>query len=206
MAKLTRQQIESLWVQAGGNPQNASAASAIAMAESGGDSDSTNSSNSNGTIDRGLWQINSVHGSLSSFDPLANARAAVSISANGANWKPWCVAWSDGACGGTFMGAGAPVLKFLGLGSDASQSTTGGTLSQFQTTGLQTTAFDPGSWAESTLQTVGVWAYAMMMFGLGVALFGLGLWLLFRETQIGAAVEAKAVGAAKGAVSAGMWG
>lgn len=200
MAKLSRQDIESLWMQAGGNPQKASTASAIALAESGGDTDSKNDRNSNGTIDRGLWQINSVHGSLSTFDPLSNARAAVSISQNGANWKPWCVAWSDGACGGTFMGAGAPVLKFLGVGGDASQTTTGGSLSQFQTAGLSTTSLNPSEWSKAILEPVGVWLYALALFALGAGLFGVGVWLLFRETQVGAAVERRAWGLAKTAI------
>jgi Lysozyme like domain len=191
MAKVTRQQIESLWTQAGGNPQNASTASAIAMAESGGDTDSKNDRNSNGTIDRGLWQINSVHGSLSSFDPLANARAAVSISSNGSNWKPWCVAWSNGACGGTFMGPGSPVLKFLGL-DDANtvQTAAANAGGSFQSASLPSVT-DPKAWTDAVLQPIGVWLYAGMLFAVGAGMFGLGVWLLFRETQIGSAIESK---------------
>lgn len=63
-------------------------AAAIAMAESGGDSQASHV-NSDGSIDRGVWQINSVHGSLSTFDPIANAKAAIQISNNGSNWSPW---------------------------------------------------------------------------------------------------------------------
>lgn len=199
MPKLNRQEIESLWVQAGGNPQQASAASAIAMAESGGDTDSKNDRNSNGSIDRGLWQINSIHGSLSTFDPLANARAAVSISKNGSNWRPWCVAWSDGACGGTFMGTGAPVLKFLGLGGDASGQTVGGTVTaDFQQAGL---SFNPKDYANAFLQPVGVWVYAYAIFMLGLICMGVGCYLLFRETQIGSAVESRGLKLAKKGVN-----
>ena len=39
--------------------------------------------NGNGTVDRGYWQINSVHGSLSTYGAAGNARAAVLISGNG---------------------------------------------------------------------------------------------------------------------------
>jgi hypothetical protein len=39
--------------------------------------------------ERGYWQINTNHGSLSTYDPLGNAKAAVIISANGTNWHPW---------------------------------------------------------------------------------------------------------------------
>jgi len=45
--------------------------------------------NTNGTTDRGYFQINSVHGSLSTFDALGNAKAAVIISNNGTDWSPW---------------------------------------------------------------------------------------------------------------------
>lgn len=63
-------------------------AAAIALAESSGRANASNT-NTNGSIDRGLWQINSIHGGLSTFDPLANARAALSISGGGHNWNPW---------------------------------------------------------------------------------------------------------------------
>lgn len=105
-------QLEDLWRQAGGNPLSAGMAAAIAMAESGGNPSATHT-NSNGTVDRGLWQINSIHGAQSTLDPLANARAAVAISGNGSSWRPWCTAWSNAACGGTYLGAGSPYQKFL---------------------------------------------------------------------------------------------
>jgi Lysozyme like domain len=87
-ANYSQQQLQSLWIQAGGNPNFALIASAIAMAESGGNPGAIDN-DSNGTQDRGLWQINSTHGSQSVFDPLGNARAAIAISSNGSNWQPW---------------------------------------------------------------------------------------------------------------------
>jgi hypothetical protein len=48
---------------------------AIAMAESGGKYNVTNTNN-NGTIDTGLWQINSVHKLGNLKDPVGNAKAA----------------------------------------------------------------------------------------------------------------------------------
>jgi hypothetical protein len=54
----------------------------IAKAESGGDPKADNTGlNSDGSVDRGLWQINSVHGypATKLFDPLFNARAAKDI-------------------------------------------------------------------------------------------------------------------------------
>jgi hypothetical protein len=91
----TASQLAALWVSAGGNPASADIAAAVAMAESGGRSSAENH-NTNGSIDRGLWQINSIHGALSTFDVRGNAKAAVSISGNGRNWSPW-VTYQTGA-------------------------------------------------------------------------------------------------------------
>ena len=111
-------QLEGIWIQAGGNAQAASMAAAIAMAESGGNANASNT-NTNGSIDRGLWQINSTNGTMSSFDVMTNARAAVRMSNQGQTWRPWCTAYSDGACGskgGVYLGPGAPYQKFLKQG------------------------------------------------------------------------------------------
>lgn len=89
MAQYSYAQLKQLWIQNGGNPLVADIAAAVAMAESGGRSDAINSSNSDGSTDRGLWQINSVHGKLSTTDPIANVKAAIQISNNGKNWTPW---------------------------------------------------------------------------------------------------------------------
>lgn len=88
MAQYSYGQLKSLWNQNGGNPAYADIAAAVAMAESGGKSDASNT-NTNGSIDRGLWQINSVHGPQSTFDPVANVKSAISISSGGKNWSPW---------------------------------------------------------------------------------------------------------------------
>lgn len=107
--------LEQIWINNGGSAAFAPIAAAISMAESGGNSDAVGT-NSNGSVDRGLWQINSSNGSLSTTDINGNARAAVQMSNNGTNWRPWCTAYSDGACGtkgGSFLGSGAPYQKFL---------------------------------------------------------------------------------------------
>lgn len=71
--------LKSLWTKAGGSSKIATTMAAIAMAESGGNPRATNN-NSNGTVDRGLWQINSVHGYKGNmFNPLTNARAALKV-------------------------------------------------------------------------------------------------------------------------------
>jgi LysM repeat protein len=76
--------LEQLWEEAGGPGAQAMTAASIAMAESGGQQYAT------GLVgERGYWQINPDHGSLSTYDPLGNAKAAVIISDDGANWTPW---------------------------------------------------------------------------------------------------------------------
>ena len=90
--------LEALWESAGGSPGAAFTAAEIAQAESSGRQYATNQ-NGNGTVDRGYWQINSIWGGLSTFDPAGNARAAVQISHNGTDWSPW-VTYATGAYAG----------------------------------------------------------------------------------------------------------
>lgn len=107
-------QLEGLWIQAGGDRASAPIMAAIALAESSGNPAATNK-NTNGTIDRGLWQINSVHGNLSTFDPLANAQAAVKIKkSQGLN--AW-VTYSTGAYRQFLKGNVAPDTSGLPSGS-----------------------------------------------------------------------------------------
>jgi hypothetical protein len=76
--------LESLWRSAGGAYSSAFIAAEIAEAESGGRQYATGPAG-----ERGYWQINPDHGSLSTYDPYGNARAAVIISNDGRNWSPW---------------------------------------------------------------------------------------------------------------------
>lgn len=184
MANLTFTQLENLWKQAGGNATAAAMAAAVAMAESGGNPQSTNS-NKNGTIDRGLWQINSIHGSLSTFDPLSNAKSAVQISNNGSTWRPWCTAWSNGLCGGTYLGTGAPYKKFLtgtpapNQGTDPPASGGSGAV----LTSSITDAVSPKKWVDAFLVPLGMWFwYGAMTLG-GFTMILIGLWLLVRESR-----------------------
>jgi LysM repeat protein len=81
---LNCRELEDLWEQAGGAASQAVTAASIAEAESGGQQFATG-----GVGERGYWQINPDHGALSTYDPLGNAKAAVIISGDGANWTPW---------------------------------------------------------------------------------------------------------------------
>jgi len=80
--------LEALWESAGGSPGTAFMAAEIARAESGGHQYATDA-DGNGTVDRGYWQVNSIHGALSTYDPAGNARAAVELSDDGRDWSPW---------------------------------------------------------------------------------------------------------------------
>lgn len=178
MTVFTQQQIEQLWIQYGGNPSYARMASAIAMAESGGRSTATNQ-NSNGSIDRGIFQINSTHGAQSTYDVANNVRAAIRISSNGTNWRPWCTAWSDGLCGahgGTFLGPGAPYQKFMN-GASVPAGATGGA-PPTDTATLASNPLNPATWingvntliVKPTLQYA--WWILETMLGAGMALTG----------------------------------
>lgn len=76
--------LERLWVAAGGQYSARGTAACIAERESGGRTWAVGAAG-----ERGLWQIHPSHGSLSTFYPLGNARAAVIISNNGSNWGQW---------------------------------------------------------------------------------------------------------------------
>jgi LysM repeat protein len=77
--------LEALWEAAGGSRGEAFMAAEIAMAESGGRQYAHSPTN-----DFGYWQINGVHGpSMATYDPIGNAKAAISISGNGSHWGAW---------------------------------------------------------------------------------------------------------------------
>jgi LysM repeat protein len=76
--------LEQLWEQEGGSPAAAFMAAEIATAESGGDPGAISP-----TDDFGLWQINASNGALATLNPFQNAKSAITLSDNGANWNPW---------------------------------------------------------------------------------------------------------------------
>lgn len=73
-------QLRNLWIQAGGNKGWSYVMAAIAMAESGGNP-KAHHMDSNGSVDYGLWQINTVHNYSvhDMLNPQQNAKEAVSI-------------------------------------------------------------------------------------------------------------------------------
>lgn len=78
---LTSSQILTLIQKVGFPAADQAIMVAIAFAESGGNTQALNTSNSNGSSDRGLFQINSIHGynATSLMDGEFNARAALDI-------------------------------------------------------------------------------------------------------------------------------
>lgn len=114
MPGITYDEAMNLWVQAGGPPQSAAMAAAVADASSGLDPD--RETEADGVTKRGLFQIASTLGPMSTVDPLANMRAAVSLSSGGTNFRKWCAAWSDNNCGndgGTYLGEGSNAISRL---------------------------------------------------------------------------------------------
>ncbi len=69
---------------------------AIMRAESGCDPNATNRANYNGTVDRGLFQVNSIHSAKvnGNLDSLYNASTNVSVAYRiylGSGWRAWSV-------------------------------------------------------------------------------------------------------------------
>jgi surface antigen len=115
---LTSAQVQKIAAGAGFTGNNLNIAVAIAQAESGFRADATNT-NKDGSIDRGLWQINSVHTeyipTLLLADTAYNASAAWTISRNGTNWTPWST-YTSGAYK-KFLAAGVPTAATVKAGS-----------------------------------------------------------------------------------------
>jgi Lysozyme like domain len=73
---------------------------AVSFAEDGSHQVDAVNHNNNGSVDRGLWQINSVHSEFDAnsllSDPTYNAKAAYQVSNGGKNWGAW-VTFNNGA-------------------------------------------------------------------------------------------------------------
>lgn len=133
-------QLEQIWINNGGSAATAPIAAAIATAESGGGAGSYDD-DSNGSVDRGLWQINSVHGAESTFDVNANAQAAVAISNNGTNWKPWTTFTSGAYL--RYLQQGVPPASAGVPAGGSGPSSGSGSISGSVTTAASTSDTDP---------------------------------------------------------------
>jgi hypothetical protein len=200
-------QIEGIWTQAGGLPGAAPIAAAIAMAESGGNTTATDN-DSNGTVDRGLWQINSVHGAQSTYDVMGNARAAIAISNNGTNWAAWTT-YSSGAYR-RYVQTGIPpdTSAPINATNAAVNQNTATLTGAFGVPGLPS-ILDPTQWFGAAAGGVSESLIKFFMQGLivtvlnpmiqlaagvaGITAGGVmvvfGIWMAARSTETGAAVE-----------------
>jgi hypothetical protein len=89
MTNLTAGQIKNVAIESGWTGDDLNIAVAVCLAESGGNPNAKHT-NTNGSVDIGLWQVNSIHG----FDPnamlhtLDNGKAAHQIWV-ASGWKAW---------------------------------------------------------------------------------------------------------------------
>lgn len=164
MATLTDEQIAGYAVAAGFPPGEIATAVAIALAESSGRTDATNN-NSNGTTDRGVWQINSIHSEATGdmFNPTDNARAAKMIwAAAGNKWQPWST-HNNGL-----------YLRFMVRGNKAAGNPNGAGAPPSSGPPLPSIDFGGMTDLFKKMVTVGFWIRAGAFF-LGITLVGMGM-------------------------------
>lgn len=121
-------QLEQIWIRNGGNPASAKTAAAVALAESSGNP--TNRYNPGPQEDsRGLWQINIVptanpqYAGTDLYNPDLNAKAAIALSGNGANWHPWTTFTSGRYL--SFLSSAAPAATVPTAAGSSTNPTTG---------------------------------------------------------------------------------
>lgn len=89
--KVDPRTVAAVAYQAGFRGAQLVTAVAVSFAENGSHDCTAQNLNTDGSVDTGLWQINSVHGIpiRDLFDAQRNANAAWSISNHGKDWTPW---------------------------------------------------------------------------------------------------------------------
>lgn len=174
-------QLEQLWINAGGPKAIAPLMAAIALAESGGYEKRISAPNSDGSIDRGLWQINSVHGAASTTEAKSNAASAVKIY-NSQGLRAWTT-YTNGAYKQYMKGSVAPDPNL----PSGSTTAGGGTTQQAGLTGDLGAAIGQGFAAAfmAILQpviSIAIWGTEIM---LGGALMVVGLLIFLANTEPG---------------------
>ncbi len=90
MANLGPAQVAAYALRAGFRGQNAATAVAVSQAENRSGDTSAVHHNADGSVDVGLWQINSGNASPESMkDPSANAAEAFKLASSGRGWNNW---------------------------------------------------------------------------------------------------------------------
>jgi len=206
MTRLNAQQIAGYAKAAGFPPGEIATATAVALAESGGETTATNNKNTNGSIDYGLWQINTVHGSLlnqgDKFNPLDNARMALVVWQRAGNkWTPWTVYKTSAYrthMGAATMGAAAPIdpQELVGSPGDTSTVPAGTTVgsSPLDMLGPIGTALGSVVGIFNRLTSGSLW--------LRIGAFMLGSWLLILSLLRLSGTDKVIMGTAKTAVKA----
>lgn len=180
----------------GGDPV---VATAVALAESSGNENAVNT-NSNGTIDVGLWQINSVHKRTHPTwteawlkVPKNNAQAMGIVSAGGTNWQPW-TKYRNGAYKAFLPDAQAARDDTHGSGGLGSipnpldvVDDVAGAITKLASAvgGFLTFLTDPNTWRR------------LALIALGGTVAVVGVAVIARGTEAGKAVEDAATSAAK---------
>lgn len=90
MANLSPVEVARYALEAGFRGQNAATAVAVSMAENPSGSTTAINHNKDGSVDVGLWQINSSNASPDAMtDPAANAAEAFKLASSGRGWNNW---------------------------------------------------------------------------------------------------------------------
>lgn len=90
--KVSAEVVAALAAQAGLRGQALQTAVAVSFAENGSHDSYATHRNSDGSVDTGLWQINSVHGQWTEQqlkNAGTNAAAMYVVSSHGTDWTPW---------------------------------------------------------------------------------------------------------------------
>jgi hypothetical protein len=205
--KLSFQQLEQLWVKAGGAARLAPTMAAIALAESGGNTTSLNDNPSTGDYSVGLWQIN-YYGSMLGprtarygspidlrNDPLANAKAAVDLAANGAGLENWST-YKSGAYKSDLSGSSSATTTLTPEQQYEQALANEHAPLQDWLSGVSTGwVKDLSTFATNTFGYALVY-FALVMFAIVLAIFGLlGLLGVHPRTVMAGAARAAAVAA-----------
>ena len=122
----TQAQMAQLWIQAGGDPAYAQRMAQVGYAgESSGNVRATGKPNTDGTVDKGLWQINSSHGfGNTSYDPMKNAKQAVGLFNSAMrSGTPLYKVWTDPVAQQIFGGGSSMLPVSYGGGGGGSGKT-----------------------------------------------------------------------------------
>lgn len=163
MAKLSDATIAGYAIQAGFLPlTTAPIAVAIALAESGGNGAASHV-NTDGSIDRGLWQINNRwHSEVSdaeAYNPVVAASVAYTISRKGTNFTPWAT-FTSGAYQQYLGRATAATAALVGTNTSANA------LAYQQSAGVLNSATSDTGKASGVFGEVVAWAVVIVLLSI----------------------------------------